>query len=157
MTERVLGGGSAAERSEMPEFINPQMATLNPRAPRSDIGFMKSNSTVTGLQVHLTKEGIQPQGVGRDKTFFPHCRCPEHFQRSDQRWGSGGREGRENEFLRTSGRTRCRPTARRVGCRRSRRNPPLQRRRAWITPTDSIRLIGFASDVSSFGKPSVLR
>jgi hypothetical protein len=43
MAKRTQGRKAASEKSEMPGFIKPQLATLKPRRRAATSGFMKSS------------------------------------------------------------------------------------------------------------------
>jgi bifunctional non-homologous end joining protein LigD len=55
MAKRVRIGGSAAEKSEMPGFIKPQLATLKARAPTGDQWLHEIKFDGYRVQIHLNK------------------------------------------------------------------------------------------------------
>src|ERR1700723_1659241 len=61
MAKRVRTGRSSAEKSEMPGFIKPQLATLKARAPQGDHWLHEIKFDGYRVQIHLNK--------GRRKVF----------------------------------------------------------------------------------------
>jgi bifunctional non-homologous end joining protein LigD len=55
MAKRVRTGGSMAEKSEMPGFIKPQLATLRATAPRGDQWLHEIKFDGYRVQIHLNK------------------------------------------------------------------------------------------------------
>jgi bifunctional non-homologous end joining protein LigD len=55
MAKRVRTGGSAAEKSEMPGFIKPQLATLKASAPKGDQWLHEIKFDGYRVQIHLNK------------------------------------------------------------------------------------------------------
>jgi bifunctional non-homologous end joining protein LigD len=55
MGKRVRTGGLSAEKSEMPGFIKPQLATLKARAPKGDQWLHEIKFDGYRVQIHLNK------------------------------------------------------------------------------------------------------
>jgi bifunctional non-homologous end joining protein LigD len=55
MAKRVRTGGLSAEKSEMPGFIKPQLATLRARAPKGDQWLHEIKFDGYRVQIHLNK------------------------------------------------------------------------------------------------------
>jgi bifunctional non-homologous end joining protein LigD len=100
MVKRVRRGVVGAEKSEMPKFIKPQLATLKSKAPVGPQWLHEIKFDGYRVQVHLNKggaEGLHPQWAGLDKAVLSHCRRARHSRTGHYRRGGGGRpEGRTN-------------------------------------------------------------
>ena len=68
---------ATAEKSEMPGFIKPQLATLKARAP-------SGSPPEPGRE-----EGLHPQRAGLDETVFHHCRRFGYSRTGYHRLGGG--------------------------------------------------------------------
>src|SRR3984885_7293522 len=55
MAKRVRTGGLSAEKSEMPGFIKPQLATLKSKAPKGDQWLHEIKYDGYRVQIHLNK------------------------------------------------------------------------------------------------------
>jgi hypothetical protein len=83
---------AAAEKSEMPGFIKPQLATLKARAPLGDQWLHEVKFDGYRVQVHLNRgkeEGLHPQRAGLDETVFHHCRRFGYSRTGYHRRGGG--------------------------------------------------------------------
>jgi ATP-dependent DNA ligase len=86
MAKRVSRVRSAAEKSEMPGFIKPQLATLKTKAPKGDQWLHEIKFDGYRVQVHLSrgkKKGLHPQRAGLDQTIFPDRRLPRYSRPRD--------------------------------------------------------------------------
>ena len=70
MAKRVRRVRSVAEKSEMPGFIKPQLATLRPKAPKGEQSLHEIKFDGYRVQIHLNKgkrKVYTPNGLDRTK------------------------------------------------------------------------------------------